>query len=267
MPYLKFKGSRIFYTIQGEGQPVIMIHGFLGSGKIFKDTCKFLSKKFQVIIPDLPGHGKSENIGYFHSMEMMAEGIKFLCDILNVNKIILAGHSMGGYVSLAFAEYYPDMLKGICLINSGPFEDDSQKKTDRKRAINLVKSNHNVFLGDTIKNLFSKEYFHLNLTAVRNAEAIAKNTSKRGIVAALEGMRERKDRSFILKKMIQNCFFISGNHDKVITEKIRKKISDILPESNIHLLMKSGHMSLLEEKTVVNTILEKIFSEIQISNP
>jgi pimeloyl-ACP methyl ester carboxylesterase len=199
-------------------------------------------------------------------MEIMADCIKFLCDTINAKKIILAGHSMGGYVALAIAERYPEMVKGICLINSSPFEDDPKKKINRTRSINLVKSNHNVFLGDTIKNLFSKEYFHLNLRAVGKTEKIAEKTSIRGIIAALEGMKERKDRSFILKKMKQNCFCIFGAHDLMMPEIIREKISKILPENNIHILLKSGHMSLLEEKMKVNIILEKIFNEIQSLN-
>src|SRR5689334_22537641 len=106
-----FKKDKVTFSDTGKGRVVVLLHGFLGSHEIWKDTIDDLSKSYRVIAIDLPGHGNTANFGYAHSMELMAKCVKTVMDFLKVKKYVIIGHSMGGYVALAFADLFPDNLR------------------------------------------------------------------------------------------------------------------------------------------------------------
>ena len=115
-----YKGVNICYDYRkNKGKStVILLHGFLESRKIWSDYIKELAKKYAVLSVDLLGHGDSGCLSYVHKMEDMAEQVMFIMKLHDIRKGIFVGHSMGGYVALAFAEKYPDNLKALCLFNS-----------------------------------------------------------------------------------------------------------------------------------------------------
>ena len=128
---------------------------FLESSKIWKAFIPQLAKKNRVVCIDLLGHGKTDCLGYIHSMELMAEVVEFVLKHLRIRKSIFIGHSMGGYVALAFAEKNPDNVKGLCLLNSTAGADSPQKKKNRDRGISAVKQNHKTFIRIAVANLFT----------------------------------------------------------------------------------------------------------------
>ena len=262
MPLLNFKGGSIHYKVSGIGKSIVLIHGFLGSEAIFHDTAAALSTHFRVIVPDLPGHGKSGNFGYLHTMELMAQSIKAIVDELNIHKVFLTGHSMGGYVALAFTENYPQLVEGICLLNSVPFADSDKKKTERTRAINAVKSNHNIYIKGAILQLFSKEHLKQNKKEFQRVVNIAAKTKKRGIIAAMEGMIKREDRRKLLAGIRQKSFAITGRHDTVFANDLIKDLQQIIKKENYYLLENSGHMSMLEESEKTIQILKSIIVKV-----
>lgn len=97
---------------------MVLLHGFLEDGTIWDRYVDHLSKKYFLIVLDLPGHGKSGVVAKTHSMELMAEAVYELLQLLKIDTVVLVGHSMGGYVSLAFAEMHPETLSGLVLLNS-----------------------------------------------------------------------------------------------------------------------------------------------------
>ena len=152
-----YKGISISYSVSGQGKTITLLHGFLEDLTMWDTITPILSKRNRIITIDLLGHGKSENLGYIHTMEEQAEMVKALLKHLKLRKYTFIGHSMGGYISLAFAEIYPDSVKGICLMNSTAEADTKEKKTNRDRAIKAVKHNHKIFVKMSIPNLFSEE--------------------------------------------------------------------------------------------------------------
>ena len=151
---LIYKGASLNYAIHGHGQPVVMLHGFLENSTMWLGLIESLSKSHQVICPDLLGHGKSDCIGYIHTMEDMADGVYTILQHLKITKAIIIGHSMGGYVALALAEKYSNLIAGLCLLNSTANSDSSERKINRERAIEQVKINAQRFIKISIKNLF-----------------------------------------------------------------------------------------------------------------
>src|SRR5690554_3916601 len=106
------------FKVEGKGNPVVLIHGYLENMQMWEDYAKQLSKDFQVIRMDLPGHGDSAVLNEIHSMELVAREIKEVLDFLKITKTLVVGHSMGGYVSLALTELFPEKVKALVLMNS-----------------------------------------------------------------------------------------------------------------------------------------------------
>lgn len=249
MNFFEFKGVRFAFEDTGKGPALFFLHGFLENSSMWAGIIDGLPQKYRKITLDLPGHGQSGNIGYIHSMEEMAEVVKALFDHLKLKKITLIGHSMGGYVSLAFAELHPDEIRGLVLINSTAAADSEAKKKDRDRAIKLVKQNHKAFVRIAIPNLFRPKNRKSMLEEVRRVKAEALTTTKQGIIAALEGMKIRPDREVLLHFGPYPVLFVAGKHDPVFAfHMLQEQLS---AENVVPCITENGHMAHLEDKDSV----------------
>jgi pimeloyl-ACP methyl ester carboxylesterase len=193
--YTTFKKARIRYSDQGKGRAIVLLHGFPENLQIWEEFSAALSKSFRVIAIDLPGLGESENIGYVHTMELMAQCVHAVMQHLKLRRYVIVGHSMGGYVGLAFAELFSENLKGLCLFHSSAFADSDEKKLDRDRASETAKKHTAQFLKAFAANLFADP----EDPNIKKLQQITAGTSARGIVASLQGMKMRQSREVILK--------------------------------------------------------------------
>ncbi|MCK5637844.1 MAG: alpha/beta fold hydrolase, partial [Flavobacteriaceae bacterium] len=199
MPKLKYKNINLHYTVQGSGSAIVLLHGFLENITMWKEIIPHLAKNNQVICIDLLGHGETQNLGYIHTMEDQAKMVKVILDQLKLDKYIFIGHSMGGYIALAFAELFPKNINGLCLMNSSAQPDDEEKKLNRDRAIRAVKHSPRTFVKMAIPNLFSEPNKINFAVEIKEITKEALKMSPQGIIAAMEGMKIRKDRTIILK--------------------------------------------------------------------
>jgi pimeloyl-ACP methyl ester carboxylesterase len=246
MKHLGFRKKKIFYTDEGKGKAIVLLHGFMESSAIWKDVSRVLKNAFRVITVDLPGHGKSECLSEVHDMDLMAICVHKVLKELKVPKCVMIGHSMGGYVALAFADRYPEMIKGFALFHSHIFEDTPEAKLNRDRTIAIVKRNKPKFTTQFISELFPPE------TRVRFQEEISKlidragEMNKEGVIAALEGLKIRPDRTEMLKNIKVPVLFILGMKDpKVPSDRCWEMVS--LPRTaEILLLRDVGHMGFIE---------------------
>jgi pimeloyl-ACP methyl ester carboxylesterase len=246
MPTATFKNININYKVQGKGKiNVVLLHGFLESLEIWKEYSAALAKSFTVISIDLLGHGKSECIGYAHSMEEMAEAVNAVLKELDVRKAVFVGHSLGGYVTLAFAEKYPDKMKGLCMFNSTAAADSEQKKEDRLKAIDVVKYNPEIFVKVSIPNLYVDPEQHE--VYIDRSYNIAMKTPKQGIIAAITGMRNRLSREIILKFVPCKTFYVIGKRDTVIPYEVAIEQAKLNSEGEYYLSEEGGHMCFFED--------------------
>jgi len=253
---VNFKSINVSFTDKGKGKAVVFLHGFLGSKEIWKPFAQELSKRQRVITIDLLGHGNTDCLSYVHTMEEMAEAVEAVLNHLKLRKYYLVGHSLGGYVSLALAENNPDNIKGLIMFHSSAKADDKQKKIDRGRVVRIVKRNAEIFVNEAVPNLFNVKYKPYK-RAVSQIQKIALKTSKQGIIAALEGMRFRKDREIILKFSPYPVLFIIGEEDNILPSE-DLMIQAGLPEKGSYLALKNvGHMGFLEAKTVTYNAIKK----------
>ncbi len=252
-----FKKGNIAYYDKGKGRTVVLLHGFLGSKEIWQKTIDNLSKSYRVVAIDLPGHGESDNFGYVHSMELMANAVKAVLDKLRLKKYVFIGHSMGGYAALAFAELFPDCLKGLCLFHSTAYADSDEKKKDRGRAIKLVKSDKRVYTKTTIKNLFATKNLKYLKEEIQFATQIAQGVGKQGAVAALEGMKDRPARDIILGMVDYPVMMIIGELDNLLPYQTLLEQSEGIRNKTVLLLEHDGHMGFLESPALCNKSLRK----------
>lgn len=246
--FIHFKGAKIHFTDTRKGRCIVFLHGFLESLEIWEDYSKMLSKRYRVICIDLPGHGKSENIGYVHTMELMADCVKEVLHSLQITKCVMIGHSMGGYVALAFAEKYERNLRGFALFHSHAAPDSEEKKKDRDKAILSVKRNPKILINELIPNLFAPENKLKFRNEIEKLKQSAAAMTRRGIVNCLEGMKDREDRKNILKKTKVPALFILGKKDSVMNYDLLKPQSALSENIQLVSLENSGHMGFVEEK-------------------
>ncbi|MGC6431891.1 MAG: alpha/beta fold hydrolase [Jejuia sp.] len=241
---LEFKGIPIFYSDSGKGQALVFLHGFLENSTIWSPFVQELSKHNRIICIDLLGHGQTGCLGKIHTMETMAEAVKFVLDHLQIKRSLFFGHSMGGYVALAFAEKYPKSVRGICLINSTAKADSIEKKLNRDRAIKAVIENHETFISLAISNLFrpiNREKFKNEIVVLKED---ALKTPISGITAALEGMKLRKDKVITFTAGEYKKKLIIGRNDPVLNYK------DLIAQTkntDVEIVeFEDGHMSFIE---------------------
>lgn len=256
---IHFKNTKISYSDSGKGTAVVLLHGFLENSTMWDFYLSDFTKKYRVITIDLLGHGQTECMGYIHTMEDMADAVHAVLHELKIRKAILVGHSMGGYVALAFAELYAENIKGLVLLNSTSKEDSPERKLNRDRAIKAVKQSYTTFISMSIANLFSEENRELLTQEIENVKLEALKTPLQGIVANLEGMKIRKDREIILHTVLFPILLILGKKDPVLVYE--DNLSQIENTATKLVSLPDGHMSHIENKDVLGDVLMGFFKE------
>ncbi len=251
--------ASMFTQSIGEGETIVLIHGFCEDSRVWDTILPQLSAKYRVITVDMPGFGKSNLEGKKQNLEDMANHLHKTLLGKGVNSCVMIGHSMGGYLTLAFAEKYPDLLKGFGLFHSTAYADTDFKKENRLKHIDFVKRNGiEPFVKTLIPSLFSAN--HNYNTQIQQSLQMAKECSVEGVTNALSAMRERPERLKILQKSKVPVLFIAGKDDVLIpAEKLAYQAS--LPtKSQFEVLENSGHMGMTEEPAKSIEIIEKFMA-------
>ena len=180
---LKYHSTNINFTDTGKGKVLVLLHGFLGSLEVWNYFAEVLHHEFRIITIDLPGHGKTGNISNIHSMEVMADTVKYVLDFLKIDKCTMIGHSMGGSVTLAFAEMYPERLSAFGLFHSTAYDDSPEVKISRDKMIQAVSMDHKDFIYQFIPGLFPSDRIDLFKEEIKILQKMASGMSKESIIA------------------------------------------------------------------------------------
>jgi len=254
---LLFQNKKVHYRILGQGQPVMMVHGFGEDHRVWDFQAAELEKRFMLILPDLPGSGTSE-LNADVSMENLAEALHAILQEENLDSVVMLGHSMGGYVTLAFAEKYPDLLKAMGLVHSTAEADTEEKISNRKKGIEFI-SSHGVheFMKATSPNLFSAHTKQYNPGLIDVLVNQYKDMDPAALSAYYEAMMRRPDRKEVLKHFTRPVLFLAGEQDNTIPYDQVVQQSGLPLLSYLHTLHLSGHMGIWEEPNESSFILEE----------
>ena len=253
MNQILYKNTKISYSDTGKGNAVVLLHGFLENQTMWQDLVPELRQKNRIITIDLLGHGETECLGYVHSMEDNAEAVQAVLTKLRIRKAVFVGHSMGGYVALAYAELYPESMRALVLLNSTSNADSEERKANRDRAIKAVKKDYSSFIRLSIANLFSPDNRERLIDEIEKVKLEALKTPLQGVVASLEGMKIRKDREVLLHLTPYPKMLILGKNDPVL---IYENALEQIEETTVKLVtFPDGHMSHIENREQLKTVL------------
>jgi pimeloyl-ACP methyl ester carboxylesterase len=237
----------IHFSESGTGHPIVLIHGYCENSKVWNVLSKQLSDEFRVLCPDLPGFGKSPELNNL-TIPLVAEEIKKWLDQLDIEQCLMIGHSLGGYVTLAFAEQYPEKIEGFGLFHSTATSDTEERKKTRS-AVKAFADKYGVprFIDSLVPNLFRPDFPKTHPNEYKEFVKIALESEKHAVVDYAMAMAQRTDKQHILNKGIVPVLFIAGNLDSSVPVALSKE--QALDRSGIefHLLEESAHMGMYEE--------------------
>ena len=259
---ISYQNTNIHYSIYGSGKPVMLLHGFAEDSSIFNLQVNYLKERYLIIVPDLPGIGKSQMLAKEKvQLSDYAAILKAIVDEEKINSFTLIGHSMGGYITLAYADKYPETLNGFGLVHSSAYADDEAKIATRKKAISFIEQNGTAaFLKITIPNLFynSEE----SLDDIKNLIEKGNSFSPDVLIQQYNAMITRPDTTSILKTFPLPILFIMGEQDKAVPFADSLQQSHLPQISYVHILRVSAHMGMLEEPILVNKFLSEFLSSL-----
>ncbi|MBC8079926.1 MAG: alpha/beta hydrolase [Gorillibacterium sp.] len=240
------RAAPIAYEEHGSGSPLILLHGFCGSSRYWEQIIPYLESAYRVVVPDLRGHGKSAAPeAAVYPMEAFASDIEHLITVLNIERPIVLGHSLGGYITLALAEKLGDQLAGFGLIHSTALPDTEEGRAGRDKGIAVI-NNEGIaaFVEGLIPKLFAPEHLTTQPEDVARMKEIGRGTSLHGAAAAQEGMKQRVDRNHVLEGAIQPVLLVAGAKDGVIPAERTFSVNKA-SFTNV-TLASAGHMSMIE---------------------
>jgi pimeloyl-ACP methyl ester carboxylesterase len=236
-------GINLAYTRRGKGTPLVLIHGFPLDHTSWDEVASLLENEFDVITPDLRGFGQSATVETQYTVSDMADDLAGLLDHLGTEKAVLAGHSMGGYVALAFARKYPQRVSGLGLISSQTAADAPDRKEGRyKTAAEVAEKGVGVVA----------EAMTPKLSARANVQAIVRSVieaqSKPGLIGALKAMAEREDTLAYLSSAVlaRGIVLIHGDADVLIPIERSKEIKAVIPSARLVEVQGAGHTPMME---------------------
>jgi pimeloyl-ACP methyl ester carboxylesterase len=258
---LNYKKAAVFYTdtATSNGTTIVLLHGFLENASMWNEISSELSKRNRIVTIDLLGHGRSDCLGYLHSMELFSETVEAVLKQLRIRKCIVIGHSLGGYVALAFAERNPQKIKGLCLLNATSNEDDQERKQLRTRANMMIQNNFTTMVRMSFTNLFS-EVSRVNYAdEIKNGLDEALKTPIQGYIAGQEGMKLRPNRNHVLAKNDFKKMIITGRKDPVL--EIQKSIEEAEKTNSKLIIFPDGHMSHIENFAKLIVVLKNFIKD------
>jgi pimeloyl-ACP methyl ester carboxylesterase len=254
----------IYYKTYGKnnGYAIVFLHGYLESSDIWEEFAESFAEEYFVVCIDIPGHGRSEILKGPASMEALADAVVSLTESLGMNYFNLAGHSMGGYLTMALLEKYPERINTAVLFHSTCYSDSEEKKINRDREAGLIKEGKKELIVNTnIPRLYSNDNLDSMKSFIERSKSIARKTPDEGVIYALEAMKSRPDRSEVLAKTDIPVLLLAGAKDNLIPLSLMEKMKSLSSRIRLVVLEESGHMGFFEQKDKAASELLKFFNE------
>jgi pimeloyl-ACP methyl ester carboxylesterase len=263
----QYTDGPISYLDAGKGLPVVLLHGFGEDADVWNEQIAFLKNHCRLIVPHLPGSGLSvftnEDSNTAATIEYYADAVHALLEHENINSCLMLGHSMGGYITLAFAEKYPGLLKGFGLIHSTAFADSEEKKQTRLKGISMMEEYGGyAFLKNTTPNLFASKFKAMHPEKIEALIETGKSFSVRALQQYYKAMMNRPDRTQVLKDSEVPVLFVLG------TEDVAAPMQDVLKQTHlpkisfVHILEDTGHMGMWEDSKKMNDALFEFITDV-----
>jgi len=260
---VQLNGVEIAYTDQGKGTPILFVHGYPLSRAMWDPQVKGLSSNFRVITLDLRGHGESEAPLWFYTVEMFADDIRALLDHLSIDQVVLAGFSMGGYVTFAFYRKYRNRVKALILADTRPQADSPEGKQGRfKTAQTAHKQGAGVIADAMLPKLLTPQSIQSRNDLVQNVRKIITGTPVAGIAGDLMAMAERPDSVPLLSEITCPTLILVGEQDGLTPPADAKLMAEKIKKSQLETIPAAAHLSNLEQPDHFNKAVGKFLGSV-----
>ncbi len=240
--------------------PVIFIHGFPLDSSMWDEQVNYFKEKYSVFAVDLPGFGKN-SIETPNSIEGFAEYIQSFMKQQNLNKAILCGFSMGGYITFAFYELFKEKVEKLIFVDTKAKDDSPQAKAGRDSSINeTFDKGIEFFIESMPPTLLSKKSLKEG-KVVSKLRDIISHQKEETIIKALTAMKDRKDRSYILKEIDVPTLFVCGKEDILTTKEEMEEMAKEVKNSRFEVIKDCGHLTPMENPEKFNRVLKSFLEE------
>lgn len=242
MKKIIFNGIELAYERRGRGTPLVLIHGYPLDHSIWTEVAKLLENDFDLILPDVRGFGESTTVAEPYTMTNLAGDMLALLDALGLEQAAFAGHSMGGYVALAFAKAFPSRISGLALVSSQAAADTPERKEGRYKTAAEVSQMGVQIVADAMTDKLSSEQ------SIRDfIRPLIEKQSVAGVTGALKAMAEREDLSSFLAEFTHPLVLVHGTADELIPPDRAREIKALVPSAHFVELTGAGHMPMMEQ--------------------
>jgi pimeloyl-ACP methyl ester carboxylesterase len=262
---LLFRGRRLEYETRGEGLVVMLVHGFTEDRRIWDPLLAGLEEKYKWILPDLPGSGQSDFNDSLITLKDFADAIHAITEQENIRELVLIAHSMGGYISLAFAEKYPDRLLALGLFHSSSYADSAEKKEARDKNISFIQKNGaEPFVVQSLPGLYSGGFAAENPQEIEKQVFRYANFKAESLVLYLAAMKQRPATTGVLRSFTRPILFIMGEEDKAVPLKDALEQCHLPRISYIHILTHTAHMGMIESTNQCRSFIDRFLQQIPV---
>lgn len=262
--FLDINGFKMASESQGQGPPLLFIHGFPLNRRMWEPQMGPFSVKSQVLAPDLRGHGNSEPIEGPYSIDMLVDDCVALLDALDIEQpAVVCGLSMGGYITLAMYRRYPERICGLILAATRAGAEPLEGKANRDKAIAQVEKDGTAPITDSmLPKLMSPRTYETNPDLVRQVKSIMTSTSVPGMIGALESMKTRPDSTPLLSEITVPTLIIHGVDDQLIPLQEAHSIHTAIADLTICLMSSAGHLPNVEQPERFNQVVKEFLEKL-----
>jgi len=251
----RVRGIEIAYEERGQGTPVVLLHGFPFNRSLWREQVDALSARHHVVVPDLRGHGET-TVTESATMEEMADDVAGLMDALDIERAVVGGLSMGGYVTFAFARKYPQRVRALILADTRPQADTEEARQNREMmAQRALEEGMEAIAEIQLPKLFAPNNFERETEKVARVREMMVTTNREGTAAALRGMASRLDASDLLPQIKVPSLIIVGREDRLTTLADAEKMHEAIQDSHLVVIDEAGHVSNIERAIQFNRAL------------
>lgn len=260
--------TKLHFEERGTGIPILLIHGFPFSGRMWSGQLESLSQKARVIVPDLPGFRASPIEPGNSTVDQYARDCFSVLDSLDImDPVTIGGLSMGGYIALAATRLFPLRIRGLMLISTRAGADSPEGKAGRDKTVTQVKENGASVVAESMyPKLLASETYQTNPTVADELKAIMKEATPEGVVAGLTAMRDRPDSTDLLVNLHMPVLIVHGKQDQVIPPSEAEAMAKAIPHNELHLIEKAGHLPNLEQPDEFNLIVNKFLAKLPMQS-
>lgn len=258
------RGIRMAYDDVGAGLPVLLLHGYPFNRSMWRDQVEFLSRSYRVITPDLRGLGETSSASEEASMYEMAQDVAALMDHLEIQRAIVGGLSMGGYVTLAFYRRFPLRVRALVLADTRPQSDTEEARQSRlEQAETILRDGMEAIADGFLTKVLTPATLREHSELVERVRRMITSTDARGAAAALRGMAARPDHTDFLPSIFAPALIIVGSEDKLTTTEDAELMHREIRGSRLEVINGAAHVSNIERPAEFNRALAGFLQTLQ----